>query len=62
MKKGSLSSKRFRNYGQGGVVMRQHGQAVGRKQVDQEIAKNTARRVQRRETGTLYYIFFMLLT
>jgi hypothetical protein len=62
MKKGSLSSKRFCNYGQVGVVMRKHGQAVGHKQVDQEIAKNTARHVQRSETGTFYYIFFMLLT
>ncbi|KAF8327310.1 hypothetical protein F5887DRAFT_1083856 [Amanita rubescens] len=53
MKKGSLSSKRFRNYGQGGVAMRQHGRAVSRSQVDREIAKNAARQMPHQEISSM---------
>jgi len=45
MKKGTISSKKYRNYSQGGV---KYGQVVGRKQVEEELAKKEAQRIQRK--------------
>ena len=42
MKKATLSSKRLRNFGHGGVVMHQYGKAVGRKRIEKEISRNQA--------------------
>ena len=44
MKKGTISSKKYRNYGHGGL---KYGQVVGRKQVEEEVAKKQAQRIQR---------------
>ena len=52
MHKGTISSKRFRNYGHGGIVMRQRGKAVLRKQVEEERTKINARA---RRKGNSYF-------
>jgi len=47
MKKGTISSKKYRNYGHGGI---KYGQAVGRKQVEEELANKQAQQI-RRQSG-----------
>jgi hypothetical protein len=53
MKKGTISSKKYRNYGHGGI---KYGQAVGRKQVEEELAKKQAQRIQR-QSGEYLAVF-----